>query len=80
MSRTDSRRATPPNTTIRINKRYIVDEQGNPREVIISYADFLKIGEILGLDLDDEAVNDLRQAQADRKSGRKDQYVELDDI
>ena len=68
------------NSDMRISKKYILDEQGNPREVIISYEDFLKIGEILGLDLDNEAVNDLRQARSDRESGMKDQYVELDDI
>jgi len=46
MSRTGIRRATPPNTNMRISRKYIVDEQGNPGEVIISYTDFLKIGEI----------------------------------
>ncbi len=80
MSRTGIKRTSSLNMNMCINRKYIVDERGNPREVIISYADFLKIGEILGLDLDDEAVNDLRQAQADRETGRKDQYAELDDI
>ncbi len=36
--------------------------------------------EMSGSDLDDEAVNDLRQARSDRDSSRKDQYVELDAI
>jgi len=70
----------PANPGMRINKKYIVDEQGNPREVVISYEDFLRIWEILSSDLDDEAVNDLRQARSDRESGRKDQYVELEAI
>jgi len=55
-----------------INKRYIVDEQGNPKEVIIA--------ELLGWDLDGEAVQQLREARRDRESGKKDAYVDLDSI
>ena len=31
-----------------INKKYIVDEQGNPKEVLIPVEDFKKIEELLG--------------------------------
>ena len=31
-----------------INKKYVVDDQGNPKEVIISYEDFREIWELLG--------------------------------
>jgi hypothetical protein len=31
-----------------IVKKYIVDEQGKPKEVVISLADFKKIEELLG--------------------------------
>ena len=55
-----------------INKRYIVDEQGNPKEVIIT--------ELLGRDLDGEAAQQLREARRDRESGKKDAYVDLDSI
>ena len=55
-----------------VNKRYIVDEQGNPKEVIIA--------ELLGWDLDDEAVQQLCEARRDRESGKKDAYVDLDSI
>ena len=65
---------------LHINKKYIVDGQGNPTEVIISWEDFVKIEELLGLDLDGETIDDLRQARADREAGRKDQYVNLDSI
>ena len=44
-----------------ISKRYIVDEKGNPKEVIIPMEDFRRIEELLGLDLDDEAVQHLRE-------------------
>jgi len=61
-----------------INKRYIVDEDGNPKEVVILLEDFRKIEELLGLDLDDEAVSQLREARSDRESGNTGAYVNLD--
>jgi hypothetical protein len=63
-----------------INKRYILDERGNPKEVVILLEDFRKIEELLGLDLDDKAVRQLREARKDRESGKKDAYVDLDSI
>jgi len=66
--------------TVHINKRNIVDEQGNPKEVVIPMEDFRKIEELLDLDLDEEAVNQLRQARKDRESGNEDAYADLDSI
>ena len=63
-----------------INKRYIVDERGNPKEVVILLEDYIKIEEMLGLDLNDETVLQLREAQEDRQSGNKDAYIDLDSI
>jgi hypothetical protein len=63
-----------------INKKYIVDEHGNPKEVVILLKDFKKIEELLGLDLDNEAVRQLREARKDRESGKKAAYVELNSI
>ena len=63
-----------------IQKKYIVDEQGRPQEVIIPWEQFQQISEILGWDLDEEAIRDLYQAQQDRKSGNQDAYVDLNDI
>ena len=65
---------------ININKKFIVDEQGNPKEVVILWEDFQKIEELLGLDLDDEAVKDLKIARSDRETGDKSTYVDLDSI
>jgi len=64
----------------KIKKKFIVDEQGNPKEVILLLEDFQKIEELLGLDLDDEAINDLRKARSDRETGNKNAYVDLDTI
>jgi hypothetical protein len=55
-----------------INKRYIVDEQGNPKEVIIPMDDFRKIEELLGWDLDYKTVQQLREARKDRENGNKE--------
>ncbi|MBU2497277.1 MAG: hypothetical protein KKE57_00080 [Proteobacteria bacterium] len=63
-----------------INKKYIVDEKGNPKEVIIPLEDFRKIEELLGWDLDEEAVQQLREARRDREKGYKEAYVDLDSI
>ena len=63
-----------------ISKKYIVDEHGNTKEVVILLEDFRKIEELLGLDLDEEAVKQLHEARKDRESGNKDAYVELDSI
>ena len=63
-----------------INKRYIVDEHGNPKEVVILLEDYRKIEELLGLDLDDDAVKELREARKDRESGNQDAYFDLDSI
>ena len=63
-----------------INKRYIVNVNGNPKEVVILLEDYKKIEELLGLDLDSETVEQLREARKDRESGNKNAYVELDSI
>ncbi len=63
-----------------INKKYIVDEQGNPKEVIIPVEDFKKIEELLGWDLDEEAVQQLREARRDREKANKEAYIDLDSI
>ena len=65
---------------ISIEKKFIVDEHGNPKEGIVSWDDFQKIEELLGLDLDDEAIHGLREARSDRETGNKDAYLDLDSI
>ncbi len=46
-----------------INKRYIGDEQGNPKEVVITIEDYRKIEKLLGWDLDKEAVSELKYSR-----------------
>ena len=65
---------------ISINKKYIVDKHGNPKEVIILFEDLKKIEELLGLDLNENAISDLKEARKDRESGNIKAYVDLDSI
>jgi len=62
---------------IAIQKKIVVDEQGRPQAVLISWEQYQQISEMLGLDLDEDAIADLRQAQRDREMKNRDAYVDL---
>ena len=63
-----------------ITEKYIVDEHGKTKEVVIPIEDFIKIEELLGWDLDDEAIKQLKEASKDRANGTENAYVDLDSI
>ena len=65
-----------------IKKKFIVDEHGVPKEVILSFKDFQEIERLLsiGPDLDAETINNLRKARRDREKKNKDAHVDLDSI
>ena len=63
-----------------INKKFVVDDHGNPKEVIILFEDFRKIEELLGLDLDENAIRDLKEARMAREAGNSNAYEKLDSI
>ena len=63
-----------------INKKYIVDKDGHPKEVVISMKDYKKLEELLGLDLDKETIGQLKKARKDRENGNKAAYIDLDAI
>ena len=63
---------------MQIHKKLVIDEQGNPQEVIIPWNEFQEIAELLGLDLDDGAIEDLRQARQDREKGNEEAFVDLE--
>ncbi len=65
---------------LNIHKEYIVDDNGNPTKVILPLADFRLIEEMLGLDLDEEVITDLKKAKNDRQKGRSDVFIDLEDI
>ena len=63
-----------------IHKKVVKDANGNPMEVIIPWEEYKKIEESLGLDLTQEAIEDLKQAKIDRDNSNKDAYVDLESI
>ena len=62
------------------HKKLVVDQQGKPTEVIIPWEEYEEISELLGLDLDEKAITDLKQAKNDREEGRKEADLDLDSI
>ena len=65
---------------ITIHKKLVVDEHGKPVEVIISWDEYKEMEELLGLDLDERAISDLKQARNDRANGKKEACLDLDSI
>ena len=63
-----------------IHRKIVVDEHGNPQEVIIPWDEFQGIAEILGLNQQRSSLEDLRQAREDRENGRHDAFVDLDNL
>lgn len=63
-----------------VHKKIVIDDNGNPMEVIIPWEEYKEIEESLGLDLTQEAIEDLKQAKIDRDNSNKDAYVDLKSI
>ena len=63
-----------------ITKEIIVNENGDPKAVIIPWAQFKEIEETLGLDLEPEVIDQLKKAAAARKAGDDSAYASLDDL
>jgi hypothetical protein len=59
------------------NVRY--DRSGKPLEVVISYDEFIDFVETYGLDLSEEEKEGIHEAQADRKAGRSENFVGLEE-
>ena len=65
---------------ITIHKKLVIDDHGKPTEVIIPWDEYKEMEELLGLDLDKTAIEDLKQARKDRAKAKKDAYSDLDSI
>jgi len=53
---------------ITVHKKIVLDGKGKPTEVIIPWVEYREIEELLGLDLDKTAIEDIRQARKDREA------------
>jgi hypothetical protein len=65
---------------IAIQKKIVVDEHGVPQEVIIPWAQFCELSEALGLDLDEEAMEDLRVARERLLKDGKAAFMPLSEL
>jgi PHD/YefM family antitoxin component YafN of YafNO toxin-antitoxin module len=57
-----------------VHKKIVLNKKGQPAEVIIPWLEYKEIEEILGLDLDETAIEDLRQGKKDRENGISEAY------
>ena len=64
---------------IAIQKKIVIDEHGEPQEVIISWAQFCELSEALGLDFDAAAQAELREALDDSRARRREAFAPLDE-
>lgn len=63
-----------------LQKKIVFDEKGQPCEVIIPWEQFCELSEALGLDLDAEAVAELREATQAWRSGDHSSFVPLSEV
>lgn len=63
-----------------IQKKIVIDEHGAPQEVIIPWAQFCELSEALGLDLDEEAIADLREAKRDWENGDRTAFTPFSEL
>jgi hypothetical protein len=63
-----------------LQKKIVVDENGIPTDVIIPWKQFCELSEALGLDLDEEAIADLRATRDDIAKGDLSAFTPLAEI
>lgn len=67
-------------TMTAISKKIVINERGEPQEVIIPWAQFCELSEVLGLDLDATAQAELREAIEDSRARRREAFTPLDEL
>lgn len=63
-----------------IQKKIVVNERGEPQEVIIPWAQFCELSEALGLDFDAVEQAELREALQDSLARRREAFTPLDEL
>ena len=63
-----------------ITRKIVLDEKGEPTEVIIPYLQFVEMVEILGLDLSDSEQDDLRDALGDARNRHGENFLSAADV
>lgn len=67
-------------STATIDRKIVVDDRGEPLEVIIPYAQYVELSETCGLDLDGAQREELRAALADSAARRREAFVPEDEV
>ena len=67
-------------STATIDRKIVIDDRGEPLEVIIPYAQFVELSETCGLDLDIAQRQELRAALADSASRRREAFIPEDEV
>lgn len=65
---------------ITIHKKLVVDDRGQPQEVIIPWEEYREIVELIGLDLDAGAIADLEEAKRDREAGNDAAFMDVQSL
>ncbi len=63
-----------------ITRKIVLDEKGEPTEVIIPYLQFVEMVEAFGLDLNVSEQSDLHEALADARNKRRENFVPAADV
>ena len=63
-----------------IPKKLVVNEEGAPLEVIIAWSDYQDLAERLGWDLEEDDLQDLREAKQDWQNGSHDAFTPLAEL
>jgi hypothetical protein len=63
-----------------IVKKVVINERGTPIEVILSWKTFCQIAETLGLDLDEQAQEDLRATRRDLTKRKRKAFLPLSSL
>ena len=61
-------------------RKIVVNDQGEPLEVIIPWESFCEIAEAFGWDLDAEAIEDLRATRREMENSHKDTFIPLSSL
>lgn len=63
-----------------ITRKIVVDEKGEPTDVIIPYGQFVEMMEAFGLDLGEAEQAELREALGDGRDKRRENFVSAADV
>ncbi|MDF1742036.1 MAG: hypothetical protein P1U86_22940 [Verrucomicrobiales bacterium] len=67
-------------SALALDRKIVVNEAGDPVEVIIPYDQYVDFIETYGLDLTEEEKEELREARADVANKNRDAFVSLDEV